>query len=382
MAQQSNWSTARITDPLLVPLRWAIRLPDDPPAMPPLWSRYLRTLAGVFGITSALLGALVALVDPYGSGLPTALSIERPPMNGNQRFMFPAMVRSGQYDSYVIGMSSSRPLDPIPLAHIFGGRFAHLGMNGATPWEQRLMGLLAARHWKTNGGTLLWSLDRYWCFEDIGPNGHRDNPAPEWLYDDNVWNDLAYLFNGKAVDSALTLLRFHLGYVHPKTRADGFLVETPDEKTYDLKQAREKFADEGEGGWNVAGPEPMAEAPAISGRFPAIAWLDEVLTALPAETRKLLVLIPPHVANLPSRGSQAEARVEACKSELVLIAHRRGAFLVDFRVASALTTTDENFWDGVHFRRHVGPWIIDDLKTTVIEGRQGKYSILLAAPQR
>jgi hypothetical protein len=364
---------------VLIPFRWAIRRPGEH-ALAQSWRRFLVTLAGAFVAVSLLLAATIALVDPYGSGLPTALPLDGPPMNGNQRFTFPAMVRSERFDSYILGMSSSRALDPLALSRVFGGRFAHLGMNGATPWEQRLMGLLAARHWTGGGGTLLWSLDRYWCFKDIGPHGHRESPAPEWLYDENVWNDIPFLFNAKAVDRAMTIIRFHLGLVKPRTRADGFLVETPDERTYDLAEARKRLARDSVGGRAGVGLEPIAPAPALSGRFPALAWMDEVLSALPDGTRKVLVLIPAHITSLPQGGSGLERQVAECKAELAHLALRHRAHLVDFRAATPLTTNDGNFWDGVHFRRHVAPWIIGDIERAVLKGENGRYSLLLARP--
>jgi len=42
-------------------------------------------------------------------------------------------VRSGRYDSAVVGTSTVRLLDPQRLGALFGARFANLGLNAGTP---------------------------------------------------------------------------------------------------------------------------------------------------------------------------------------------------------------------------------------------------------
>ena len=67
-------------------------------------------------------------------------------MDLNQRFMYPQIVRSGRFDAAVFGTSTVRLLDPQRLGAAFGGRFANLGMNAGTPWEQMQLADLFLRH--------------------------------------------------------------------------------------------------------------------------------------------------------------------------------------------------------------------------------------------
>ena len=80
------------------------------------------------------LGALLfnTLVDPYGAN-PLRVPFERPLMDINQRFMYPQVLRSGEFDSAVFGTSTIRLLKPSDLEAVFGGDFANFGMNAATP---------------------------------------------------------------------------------------------------------------------------------------------------------------------------------------------------------------------------------------------------------
>ena len=99
------------------------------------WSSCLKWCAGT-GLALAFAALLFnVLVDPYGSN-PLRIRFERPLMDINQRFMFPQVLRSGEFDSAVFGTSTSRLLSPADLESSFGGHFANFGMNAATPFEQ------------------------------------------------------------------------------------------------------------------------------------------------------------------------------------------------------------------------------------------------------
>ncbi|KMO28830.1 hypothetical protein VQ03_29780, partial [Methylobacterium tarhaniae] len=99
------------------------------------WRHFAGLLVGAAGLLGLLVLAFVTILDPYGlRAAPGRRS--GPIMDLNQRFMYPQVVRGGAYDSAVFGTSTARLLDPHGLDRAFGGRFANLAMNAATPWEQ------------------------------------------------------------------------------------------------------------------------------------------------------------------------------------------------------------------------------------------------------
>jgi len=89
---------------------------------------------GTFVGVLAALYVFILLVDPYGV-VPFSLPFERPIMS-NQRQVYPQILRTGRYDSIIVGTSTSRLLDPAALSRTLGGHFASLAMPSMTAWEQ------------------------------------------------------------------------------------------------------------------------------------------------------------------------------------------------------------------------------------------------------
>ncbi len=173
------------------------------------WRGMARTAAVTLAGGLALVCGVIFLVDPYDV-VPFSPRAERPMMDLNQRWLYPGVARSGRFDSYVIGTSTIRLLDPERLDRAFGGRFANLAMNSATAWEQDQLARVILRA----GGpprTLVIGIDTVWCARDADTQRITFRGFPEWMYDDNRWNDLLHLLNGKTLEIAGRLLGYWLG---------------------------------------------------------------------------------------------------------------------------------------------------------------------------
>jgi hypothetical protein len=329
------------------------------------WRGWTLTFAfAALTLTAMLLGFIVAL-DPYGvrvrAGQPA-----RPLMDLNQRFMYPQIVKSGAFDSAVFGTSTMRLLDPRILSEGLSARFANLGMNAATPWEQaQLAGLFARKAASPN--TVIWGIDQTWCEADATEEVRRltPRPFPPWLYDESAWNDWPKQLNFTTLEIALRLAAHRLGLQPQRLRGDGYEVFTPPEGTYDLARARfHLYRDHGGHAPDLAPQVPAAEVPAAeraSWRFPALAWLEQGLAAFPATTRRLIVLPPVHAGAMPREGSAAWQRFAACKAEIAAIAVRQNAVVADYAHPSALTREDTNYWDPAHYRLPIARRIEADL---------------------
>ena len=75
----------------------------------------------------------------------------------------------------------------------------------------------------------------------------------------------------------------------------------------------------------------------------------------PARSRHALsvlgmLLLAVHAEAQYRPGSVAAQRDQACKEKIARIAASRGSILVDFRIRSAVTQTDANYWDTLHYR--------------------------------
>lgn len=329
---------------------------------------FLRLFLGTAAAASALLFAIILLLDPYGIS-PIRLPLARAIMDINQRYMYPQLARSSAFDSVVIGTSTSRLLDPRALNAAFGGRFANLAMNAGTAWEQTELAKLYLRH-NPSPETFILGIDEMWCLKG------RDVPRvtfrgfPEWMYDDNRWNDLPEVFNLKTLEIAGRVAAFQVGLAPERIRGDGYEVFTPPEASYDLARARRHiWRDRPSGKVEPENPPKLlSDADMDALHFPAIVWLDELLVLLPPQTRRLLVYMPLHIAQQPTPGSRNAAEIEACKARIDVIASRRKARVVDFAIHSPVTREDSNYWDPLHYRLPIADRIIDGMKRAMASG--------------
>jgi len=342
------------------------------------WRRFVTLFLGTFALS--ILGAtlFILLLDPYDM-VPFSLPIERPLVSGSQRFAYPQVMRSKRFDSIIVGSSTARLIDPEQLNGPFAVRFANMAMNASSAWEQ----WRTFEYFRRHAGApkvLIIGIDDGWC----DPNADRDrirHGFPEWLYDDDRWNDYSNLFNSGTLEIAARLIGYYLGLYRARSRYDGFEVFTPPESHYDPARARV-------GIWVGQPPRPLPDLPPpplsdgekSALKFPALAWLDTMLTELPPSSIKLLAFMPVHVAAQPWPGTR-EAAVEAeCKARIGATGRARGAKVIDWRIASPITTNDANYWDGLHYRLPIAQRIGRELVGAALnnaESPDGSYRLVV-----
>jgi hypothetical protein len=332
------------------------------------WRRFVTIFMAVFAGGLASIYLFVLLIDPYDV-VAFSLPIERRLVSVSQRYMYPQVVRSGRFDAIIVGTSTSRLIDPEILNPDFGARFANLAMDSMTAWEQQQVVSLFLRHAKAPKA-LVVGLDGVWCDRNADSNRITPRGFPDWLYDNNRWNDFLYLLNSATLEIAGRMAGYQLGLYRERVRYDGFEVFVPPEEQYDLERARSHIW--GEGPRN----RPAQNSPVILTQserqklnFPALAWLDAILVAVPPSAEKILVFMPVHIAAQSVPGSQAAAVEDECKAQIAAIARKRGAVLADWRIASPITVEDSNYWDNLHYRLPIANRIARDLAGPVRAGR-------------
>ena len=346
------------------------------------WARLVWTTTLVAGALATGLFGLVLALDPYGTRAGPGRA-PTPIMEVNQRLMYPQLARSGLFDSAVFGTSTVRLLEPVRLAASFGGRFANLGMNGATPWEQLRMAELFLRHVPAPA-TIVMGLDRSWCDGEADREGKRltFRSFPEWLFDEDPSNDVAGAFSLHALELAGRVALNRLGIMRERVRGDGYENFLPPDIRYDPVRARRHILDPTEHGTDLAPPVPASD-----GRlgFPAIRWLEGFLARLPPVTRTVLILPPVHVAAQAMPGTADEGVELACKARLAAVAGAHGATLVDYRLPSPITREDANYWDKLHYRLPVAEGLMGSLEAIILAGGgddpAGRYRVLSAGPR-
>ncbi len=322
------------------------------------------------GIVAAtvLLGA-VWLVNPYNN-LPFSPPLKRAPMASNQRFSYPAIARNEKFDSLVVGTSTTRLLRPDVLNEGFRAKFANLSMNSATAYEQSRILEIFARH-RSAPKVLLLGLDIVWCEVSAELEKYTFRKFPEWMYDDNPWNDAFHMLEFKTFEVLVRKLGFLLGLRSARYGDDGYINFLPQLSKYDLELARRKI-------YGASYPPPVKAAqtppPAVdfkprSWTYPALVRLDSNLGVLPADTRKILVFVPYHRHRQPAPHTRSGAQWAECKKRVAKIAKRHpNSVVLDFMIPSPITIHDENYWDPLHYKVSVA----DRFARLIADGASGK----------
>jgi hypothetical protein len=314
------------------------------------WRRY--TGAIVVGSVAWLVAmvSIILAVDPW-KALPVSLPIERPMTATNQRLLFPMLLRTRSFDSYIFGNSTGMLIDPRELGRRFDGRFVNLALGDGRAWEQLEM-LRYALSLDARPQTLVFAMDWVWCEPAVVRNERGARRFPDWNYAPPSWNNVWRMLNDHALVHALRVLGFHLGVYAPRIRDDGYFAFAPPEERYDPAKAQVAIYGAPDRSFPppLDPPEAVATDVVAGWTFPALDRLQATLAPLPPASRVIIATMPVHAVAQPRPGSAQARREEACKVAMARLAARHGSALLDFRIHSPVTRTDANYWDPLHYR--------------------------------
>lgn len=325
------------------------------------WRAYVNWLLG--GLLGGLCTCFVAIVlaNPYRN-LPISSWNDSPMMDTNQRFQYPALARNRNYDSAVFGTSTGRLLRPEKLESLFGGSFAQMSMNSAAAYEQSRMAALFLRH-HPDAKYIIMTIDSVWCITgDTFPKtaGRR---WPEWMFDENPWNDLPKLMDGKTVELVGRSIAYHLGLDESRYDDNGYRDFTPGTVgNYDSAKALNNI-------YGASGKrEPASEADLYTATelfdlmFPTHALMGNVVEAADLDTRIVLAFMPYHFFYQGAEDSRKFQLHRECKKRMAAgFAGQPNVSIVDFMFHSPLTKEDGNYWDQLHYRTEIADHIVDEM---------------------
>ena len=341
---------------------------------PQSWRTFvIYLIAGLLGSMTLVYG-LVLVVDPYDS-VAFSPDWERHPLRSSGRYYNPSIAKRSEFESFVIGTSTSMMLRPEQLKKLFGERFANLAAKSLSPFEQiKMLDFVNNHH--ADIKTLIIGIDTVWCQPSgsdqfVGAGANVVFPA--WLYDDNPWNDIPP-FNSTSMQDAWRQFRSLIGWrVRYPVRPDGFLDVVADlYGPYDPEQSRQRL---------------YSQTPILLGRrtqpedlvFPDLPILFEALRHLSPQTRKILFFVPYHHRYQPAAGTQEAQYWAACKTRVTAFGAKLANYhLLDFFIESPLSQADDNFADGYHYVRGVASEIAEALHS-ISHGRHAttpNYRIL------
>lgn len=321
---------------------------------PRIWRGFLRIVAGVFVTLAGATYALILCVDPYGN-IPFSLPLERAPVSTNQRFSYPVLARAARFDSAVIGSSTVRLLDPERLDAASGARFVNLAMNSATAYEQLRIHELFLRH-HPQARAVIIGIDDSWCRRASAIERYTFREFPEWMYDENPWNDLLYMFNDKALENTVRLIELLAGKRSPKYETNGYRDFTLDFGAYKPRAVARRLYPKGRpAARRIPDIPPQALQP--QWQFAAHALLGTMLERTPPATDTVFLFAPMHGDYL----ARSEGLYRECKARILAIAKDRRVTVFDYMRDSVITREDDNYWDPLHYRAAVARIIEQDI---------------------
>jgi hypothetical protein len=332
------------------------------------WRRFFRLAVCVAVAITGVIYAFVVTVDPFNA-LPLSPPLDRVPVTSNQRFDYPAVARSSQFDSAVFGTSTSRLLRPVALDVEFHARFANLAMNDATPYEQtRLMRVFLRAH--PAAKFLVLGLDLRWCETDAIPR-FTPRPFPEWMYRDTTWRGYAEMLNMFAIQEAGKEFGVLVGIKNPDQGRDGYTIFVPPDAEYDRARAAMHLREDG-----PSVPLGDREGPPATWQFSAF---DELRPLLTSGTPTILYFVPYNRVRLPPPDHPGAAVWTECKRRAINLARAAGRVtVVDFMLHSPITDDDDLYWDAQHYRVAAADRVAADLAGAARGEASPDYQVLYA----
>jgi hypothetical protein len=329
------------------------------------WRRFIGVSVTTLVAAAGAVAAFILILDPY-QNVPFSPALARAPVDSNARYVYPGLARSAHFNSLIVGNSMTRGLDPVRLNRHLDAHFVNLSLPAGTAWEQHQLARVFLHH-HAAPKFIIFGLDQYWCSRGKRLATHRQAEWPAWLYDDNAWNDLLYLFNDKVLTQAVRQWEYLRGQREPEFRPDGFGAFIP-LRPPDLETVRRKiYGTRAHAALRALPPaDVFARRPRSGARFPALSLLEELFARSPATTHKILLFVPRPVHDQRRRASD----LRQCKGSVVeLAAGYANTHVVDFLIPSSITLDDRSFWDQVHFTRPVARKIEHGIARAMAERR-------------
>lgn len=152
----------------------------------------LWLLLAAVPVPLALVATVVGIADPY--------QVYRASdwVMGDERYIMPGLARNQPFDTVVVGNSMSQNFTRSPTASVLGGQVINLSISGGMLYEVNNVLQVALRSGKVRH--VLWGIDPRGA---MGAQETRTANYPEYLYDDNPFNDIHYLYNFTVLQTAV-----------------------------------------------------------------------------------------------------------------------------------------------------------------------------------
>lgn len=185
--------------------------------------RWCLLTAAMLALSLVLIVALVVIVDPFEI-YHRALFYNPPYASETQMYSGAGVAKSYTYDSIIVGSSMTENCRPSVYDAALGGRFVKLSMNAGQSLDHAKMMEIAFRTHDVR--RVVYGMD-FFSFSLYYNN--QKAKTPDYLYDDNPFNDVQYLLNKSVLFTHIPSALAHIGTPdEDRTRDSMYLWQPPE----------------------------------------------------------------------------------------------------------------------------------------------------------
>lgn len=314
-----------------------------------VWNRLF--LAGGVGIL-LLMAAATVVVDPYFHYHKPLDGLQYPLRE--ERYQNDGILRHYDYTAVITGTSMARNFKASQFEELWGEKTVKTVLPGAAFKEVNDTLKRALSH---NPGIryVVRSLDATMILYDADTNTYEG--YPEYLYDENPWNDVRYLLNKDMFLKTLRVVRYTLAGDSTTTMDQYSSGEGRYGRDEVLKSVR--YMGEFENETNLTEEDKAVIAENIGKNFLELALANPNVT--------FYVFFPPYSVyywKAVAQTKQLHASVEAERITVEILLRAENIRVFHFADETDLTTDLDNYSDSLHY----GPWINEKILQWMYEG--------------
>jgi hypothetical protein len=326
------------------------------------YKAFLSILLTTFASGLILSYAFILVVDPYDV-FSWSPDFDRYPV-GKSRLHKPAQARSKDFDSVILGTSSVMLLNPKSFDKALGTNFVNLSLPAGSPYEQlRIAELFHRHHDKTKA--VIISVTDVWCrINGTGKYLNVNRPKlmdsrkiKEWMYTDSIWGQLPPL-DSDIFEDTVDQIKILIGKEEPEYSLDGYNNFVA---RYERKYSKERRHNNLYGsGKRKKEKEYLIQKEVMEKwGFPDLTLLENYLSGLDDDVKKVLLFAPNHFNHGSYQGSHNKARIAECKRRVDVIRNTvDNTRVVDFMFESPISLVDSNFYDPRHYTIEIADMIV------------------------
>lgn len=292
---------------------------------------------------------ITIIIDPFLHYHGPLLGLQYP-LN-NERYQNDGISRNFEYDALITGTSMTQNFKPSEMDALFDCKTIKLSYSGAS-YKEINDGVVRAISYNPDLKYVVRSLDAHFLNYDANQNEYHN--YPEYLYDNNPFNDVYYLFNKDVVPKTIAVINY--------TRAGNL---TP---TFDAYSNWNHYKAFGETAvlQTVVIPEASAEALVLTdddyARIQENLQKNVIDTALKHPEIDFYVFYPPYSIYFYKSfldANQWDAQVEKERYATKLLLSAENIHIFGFATNTELCTDLDNYTDTLHYGEWVNSYILE-----------------------